>query len=188
MRIINRERERKKKKIGCSDQIKYCALSGEGWGEKKRGKSRPAERMASSYSAALNEKFALSGQIFTVLESTRNETIFSAHDQTLRRTIWTRHHWAVHRLSCKFKKKKREEERKRSFENFRSVYLKYNFLKNILTPGNLHHLSTIVYIYILVPNKTILSTFVGSIYVEVIELFEGSTRLGITARVVEKKF
>lgn len=91
--------------------------------------------------------------------------------------------WAVNSK----KKKKREEERKRSFENFRSVYLKYNFLKNILTPGNLHHLSTIVYICILVPNKTILPTFVGSICVEVIELFEGS-RLGITARVVEKKF
>lgn len=79
MRIINGEREREKKvwysSIGCSDQDKYCAFRDEE--RKKKGEGKTSS-MASSYSAALNEKFALSGQIFTVLESTRNETIFSA--------------------------------------------------------------------------------------------------------------
>lgn len=80
MRIINGEREREKKKYGIrqSDAPTRTNIVPSGMRRKKKKGEGKTSSMASSYSAALNEKFALSGQIFTVLESTRNETIFSA--------------------------------------------------------------------------------------------------------------
>ena len=77
MRIINGEREKKKYGVRQSDAPTRTNIVPSGMRRKKKGEGKTSS-MANSYSAALNEKFALSGQIFTVLESTRNETIFSA--------------------------------------------------------------------------------------------------------------
>lgn len=186
MRIINREKERKKKKSDAptrSNIVPWAARDE----EKKKGGNLAQQNV---WPARIRRRWMKSSHYpgkYLPFSNRRETKRFSRLMTRLYVARFERDiielciDWAVN-------SKKKKRRRKKTIENFRSVYLKYNFLKNILTPGNLHHLSTIVYIYILVPNKTILSTFVGSIYVEVIELFEGSTRLGITARVVEKKF